>query len=207
MNLRSSKVLGALTCAFFALASEAANPHFPSPFRDGPAPGTLEISFLFNKAEGVVPSYQIAIWLERETGEYVKTLFVSNWLAGAGIGLEVVCPDWVKQAHWDKVEESEFDAATHPTPPVGSNTLRFDCAERRIAPGPYRFCVQAHIAENYNILYCGKISVGKESSEAAGEVLYGPSKHPKAGDILYGVRARYVPKEQQDNSSTKKEKP
>jgi len=31
------------------------------PLQADPAPGALEVSFLFNKAEGVVPSYQIAI--------------------------------------------------------------------------------------------------------------------------------------------------
>jgi len=171
-----------------------------------PASGLLEISFLFNKAEGVVPSYQIAIWLEREGGEYVKTLFVSEWLAGSGLGLEVVCPDWVKQAHWDKVAESEFDAATHPTPPIGATTLKFDCKKRGIAPGPYWSCVQAHIAENYNILYRGKIVLGQKPSEAAGEVFYSPKKHPLAAGSLYNVQTRYVP-EEENNSNIKKEMP
>ena len=172
---------------------------------DEPASGTLEISFLFNKAEGVVPSYQIAIWLETAEGQYVKTLFVSEYLAGPGISLEVVCPDWVKQANWEKVEESEFDAATRPTPPIGANVLKFNCKERKIAPGTYRFCVQAHISENYNILYRGNIALGQEASEGTAEVFYSPKKHPQASDILYNVRARYVPGE--TNSSISKEKP
>ncbi len=198
-----SVVFRVVASAFVLFAVGAAGFAGPPP-SDEPAHGILEVSFLFNKAEGIVPSYQIAIWLEREDGEYVKTLFVSDWLAGSGIGLEIVCPDWVKQSHWDKVEESEFDAATHPTPPVGSNTMKFDCRKRGILPGSYRFCVQAHITENYNILYRGTIRIGGESSESSAEAFYGPKKHPKAGDILYGVRARYLP----DNSpNTIKEKP
>ena len=142
------------------------------PLRADPAPGALEVSFLFNKAEGVVPSYQIAIWLETETGEYVKTLFVSEYLSGGGFGHGDVCPDWVKQANWEKAEESEFDAVTRPTPPMGARTLKFDCRKRGIAPGTYRFCVQAHIVEKYNILYRGTIVVGEPASEAAGEGFY-----------------------------------
>jgi len=171
-----------------------------------PAQGTLEISFLFNNAQGVVPSYQLAIWLEDLQGKYVKTLFVSNWLAGAGIGLDVVCPDWVRQANWDKVEEEEFDATTRPTPPIGSNTLKFNCPERKIAAGSYRFSVQAHIVENYNILYRGTILIGKDSSEGVGEAFFSPKRHPMASDILNGVRARYLA-EPEAGPPSKGEKP
>ncbi len=164
-----------------------------------PAAGTLEVSFLFNKAEGVVPSYQIAVWLETETGGYVKTLFVSEYLSGGGFGLGDVCPEWVKQANWQKAEESEFDAVTRPTPQIGARTLRFDCQNRGITPGNYRLCVQAHIIEKYNILYRCTIVVGGQASEATGEVFYSPTKHPQAGDILSDVRVRYLPVKQSTN--------
>ncbi len=178
----------------------------PVPAAGQPAGGVLEISFLFNKAEGVVPSYQIAIWLEDEEGKYFKTLFVSEYLAGPGIGLEVVCPDWVKQAHWDKVSDAEFDAVTRPTPPVGANTMKFDCSKRGIPPGAYRFCVQAHINENYNILYRGSIVVGRGASQGSAEAFYSPKKHPLASEILFDVRAKYY--EDGNNSSLQeKEKP
>lgn len=170
------------------------------------AGGTLEISFLFNKAEGVVPSYQIAVWLEDGEGKYVKTLFVSQFLSGSALVYEGICPDWVKQAHWEKVEEKEFDAVTRPTPPMGANTLKFDCHQKEILLGTYRFCVQAHINEDYNILYRGKITVGQDASEGRAEAFYSPKKHPLASDILCNVRAKYVP-EEQNYPSIEKEKP
>ena len=208
MQLKPFVCLGIFALGFIGIALGDAALLSPKgvSLPEEPASGLLEISFFFNKVEGVVPSYQIAIWLEREAGEYVKTLFVSEWLAGSGLGLETVCPDWVKQAHWDKVAESEFDAATHPTPPVGATTLKFDCKKRGIAPGSYRFCVQAHITENYNILYRGRIVLGQKLSEAAGEVFYSPKKHPLAAESLYNVRARYVP-EEESNSNIKRKMP
>lgn len=173
---------------------------FPLPAGAGPqaepAFGTLEVSFLFSKADGVVPSYQIAVWLETEAGEHVKTLFVSEWLSAGGFGYGGVCPDWAKQANWEKAAESEFDAATRPTPPIGARTLKFDCQKRGIAPGTYRLCVQAHIVEKYNILYRGTVTVGNQATEAAGEAFYSPEKHPQAADILRDVRLRYLPVEQ-----------
>jgi hypothetical protein len=183
-------------CAGIAVAGAAFPLPAVFPLQMQRAPGTLEISFLFNKAEGIVPSYQIAVWLETETGDYIKTLFVSDYLSGGGYGLGDVCPDWVKQANWEKAEESEFDAVTRPTPPIGARTLKVDCRKRGIAPGRYRFCVQAHIVEKYNILYRGAIVVGEQESEAAGEAFYSPAKHPQAADILSDVRARYLPAEQ-----------
>ena len=171
-----------------------------------PAGGTLEISFLYMKAEGAVPSYQTAVWLESEDGRYIKTLFLSEYLSLAGFNHEYVCPDWVRQAHWDKVEESEFDAVTRPTPPIGSSTLRFDCRERGIPPGSYRLCIQAHIVEKYNILYRSGIVVGPDLSEGMPEVFHSPAKHPVASDVLSGVRMRYLPDKQKD-PSLKEEKP
>jgi len=177
-----------------------------APVSTQPTGGTLEITFHFNKAEEVVPSYQIAIWLESEEGEFVKTLFVSQYLAGSGILHEGICPDWVKQAHWEKVDESEFDAVAGATPPIGANTLKFDCQSKGILPGTYRFCVQAHINENYNILYRGKIAVGHDASEGRAEAFYSPKKHPLAAEILCDVRATYVPGKE-SNPSIEKEKP
>ncbi len=169
------------------------------PLRARPAAGTLEISFLFNRAEGIVPSYQIAVWLESGAGKYAKTLFVSEYLSGGGFNHRDVCPDWVKEADWEKADETEFDAVTRPTPPIGARTLKIDCLKRGIEPGTYRFCVQAHIVEKYNILYRGIIVVGEQASEAVGEAFYSPAKHPQAADVLSDVRAKYVPAGQSTN--------
>ncbi len=171
-----------------------------------PAGGTLEISFLYRKAEGAVPSYQTAIWLESEDGRYIKTLFLSEYVSLGGFNHGYVCPDWVKQAHWDKVEESEFDAVTRPTPPIGSSTLRFDCGERGISPGSYRLCIQAHVVEGYNIMYRSNIAVGPDPFEGTPEVFHSPSKHSIASDVLSGVRMRYLPDKHKD-SSLKEEQP
>jgi hypothetical protein len=208
MLIRPLVYLGILSLGLLGLGSEgAALPQADfTPLSGQPAGGVIEISFLFNKAEEVVPSYQIAIWLESEEGKYVKTLFVSQFLAGAGTSLEVVCPDWIKQAHWEKVDESEFDAVTRPTPPLGANTMRFDCHKKAILSGTYWFCVQAHIQENYNILYRGRIAVGQAASEGLAEAFYSPKKHPLASEILSDVRAQYVPGKEY-NPSIKKEKP
>jgi hypothetical protein len=171
----------------------------------GGAPGTLEVSFAFKKASGMVPSYQIAVWLEDESGKYVKTLFLSEYLSAGGYGLDYVCPDWVKQAQWDKAPESEYDAVTRPTPKVGSTTLKFDALKRGIVPGKYRFCLQVHLVGKLNILHRGEITVGAEAAEAPAEVFYTPERPPEGADVVVAVRARWVPAAgaDQQNSSRK----
>jgi hypothetical protein len=208
MRIRPFVNLGILCLGLLAGGSQgtAQSQADPTPVSAQPADGTLEIFFLFNKAEGVVPSYQIAIWLEDEEGKYVKTLFVSQYLAGSGLVHEGICPDWVKQAHWEKVDEAEFDAVTRPTPPMGANAMKFDCQKKALRPGMYRFCVQAHINEDYNILYRGKVSLGQDASEGRAEAFYSPKKHPLASEILCDVRAKYVPGKE-NNSSIEKDKP
>ena len=84
------------------------------------------------------------------------------------------------------------DAVTGPTPNVGSGALAFDVAKMHVAPGTYRFKLQVHISEKFNVLYTGRLSISEASNEATLEILYSPSKPPGATEFVRDVRARYV---------------
>ena len=158
-----------------------------------PADGTLQISYAFSTAQGLEPSYQIAIWLEKEDGQFVKTLFISEYLAYGGFSDPTICPEWSRIAGWDKATEAEYDAVSKPTPPIGSNTLKVDCRARGIEPGPYVYCAEVHIVENFNILYKGKITIGGAVAEDTAVATYIPQKHESAPDVIHSVSAKYVP--------------
>ncbi|RPJ64037.1 MAG: DUF2271 domain-containing protein [Acidobacteria bacterium] len=158
-----------------------------------PADGTLLISYAFSTAQDLEPSYQIAIWLEKEDGQFVRTLFISEYLAYGGFNDPTICPDWTKIAEWDKATEAEYDAVSKPTPPIGSNTLKLDCKARGIEPGTYVYCVEVHIVENFNILYKGKIAIGAGAAEDTAVATYIPSKHESAANVIHGVAAKYIP--------------
>jgi len=158
-----------------------------------PADGTLQISYAFSTAQGLEPSYQIAIWLEDEDGHFVRSLFISEYLAYGGFSDPTICPDWSKIAGWDKATEAEYDAVSKPTPPIGANTLKVDCKARGIVPGRYIYCVEAHIIENFNILYKGKIAIGETAAEDIAVASYIPSKHESAANVIHSVSAKYVP--------------
>lgn len=158
-----------------------------------PADGTLQITYTFSTAQGLEPSYQIAIWLEKEDGQFVKSLFISEYLAYGGFNDPTICPDWTKISGWDKATEAEYDAVSKPTPPMGSNTLNVDCKARGILPGAYVYCAEVHIVENFNILYKGKIAIGGPAAEDTAVATYIPSKNESAANVINSVSAKYMP--------------
>ncbi|MFB3906295.1 MAG: DUF2271 domain-containing protein [Acidobacteriota bacterium] len=180
-----------LPCKPVILAVLAAAPVFS--LAADPADGTLQIDYTFSSAQGLEPSYQIAIWLEKESGEFVQSLFISEYLAYGGFNDPTICPDWSKIAGWDKAAEAEYDAIAKPTPPIGSHALEVDCKARGIPAGTYVYCVEAHIVENFNILYKGKIAIGGAAAEDTAVASYIPSKHQSAGNVIHGVSAKYIP--------------
>jgi len=157
------------------------------------ATGTVSVSFLYMPPSQIEPTYHTAIWLEDESGRLVKTLFVSQDLSSGEYRMGNACPEWVNQAHWEKTDRSTVDAVTGPTPNVGSGALAFDVAKMNIGAGSYRFKLQVHISERYNVLYTGRLSIGETSNEATLEILYSPAKPPGATEFVRDVRARYVP--------------
>jgi len=160
-----------------------------------PAEGTLEISYEFVKSadQNIVPSFQTAIWLQNDKGEYLKTLMVSEYLAYGGYNDTTICTEWIKVADWDNVLLETFDAVTKATPPLGNNTISINCKTENLLPGTYNYCIETHILENYNILYRGKITIGKKTTESYAESVYIPKKHPVSGDVLKNVNAKYQP--------------
>jgi hypothetical protein len=164
-----------------------------SVFPSAAATGTVSVSFLYMPPSQIEPSYHTAIWLEDQNGRLVTTLFVSHDLSSTEYRMGDACPDWVKQAHWETAQPSVVDAVTGPTPNVGSGALAFDISTLGLAAGTYRFKLQVHISEKFNVLYTGRLSIGDASNEATLEVLYSPSKPPGATEFVRDVRARYVP--------------
>ena len=61
---------------------------------------TIELSFQLNNAESFVPSDQMVVWMEQSDRSFVKTLYISEYLAYGGITLNFVCPDWFGRSNW-----------------------------------------------------------------------------------------------------------
>lgn len=158
-----------------------------------PAKGSININYILNQVEGVEPSYQTVIWLEDLNGNYQKSFFVSEYLSYGGYNDSTICPNWSNPANWDSVSDEIFDAVTGATPPIGQNELKIALEKENLPAGKYRYYVQTHIIEQYNILYHGEIIIGGESDKNIATNEYIPNKHPLAFKILENVSAEYLP--------------
>lgn len=153
----------------------------------------LEVSFVLSTCQGIQPSYQTVVWLEKEDGTYFKPLLVSEYLSFGGYDREGVCSTWPGKNQWHDVSEQELDAVTTATPTIGRHVLRFACPEEAIPAGKYQYVVEMHIVESYNIVSRGTITIGDSPDESIAKVTYVPAEHPKAGQAISQVAAKYCP--------------
>lgn len=187
-RIRRSAILG-LSVAAAVLASRAVG----RGQQRATAGGTLEVTFFYSPPTDIHPTYHTAIWLEDSQGRLVKTLYVTTELSATEYKVGEACPDWTRQANWERADRSEVDAVTGPTPSVGAGRLVFDLAALGIPPGTYEFRFQVHILEDYNVLYRGTLRIGGAPDEPTLEVWYSPRRRPSIPEFVRDVRVRYVP--------------
>lgn len=150
------------------------------------------MSFQFNPAQGdVEPSYQIAIWLEDADEQYVKTLLLSEYLSYGGYNDTTICPAWNSQADWDNAPMEDYDAVTRATPPVGNNLYAFSLDTLGLEHGDYFCCVQAHIIEDYNILFKQKLNTRKYE-QTTSDAIYDPRSYSGAEVVLANVSSQLL---------------
>lgn len=183
---------GVIVFAIMLCSSSAAHAQAGTAPSASRGAGTLVVEFLYMPPTSVEPTYHTAMWLEDAKGKLVRTLYVSQELSSAEYKLGNACPDWVKQAHWEKAAKSEVDGVTAPTPNVGSEAKVFDLGQLGVPPGVYQFKFQVHITEQYNVLYRGEVTVGPADSTPKLDVLYGPGKLDVTDQFVREVRVRYV---------------
>jgi hypothetical protein len=155
--------------------------------------GRLSVSFLYMPPTEVEPTYHTTMWLEDKDGKLVKTLFVSNELSTNEYRRGVACPDWIRQASWEKAAKPLVDAVTGPTPNVGGGAMAFDLGEFGVPAGNYVFQFCVHIEGKHNVLFRGPVNVGGPAQDLTIDVLYGGGKPPGDANIVRDVYVQYYP--------------
>jgi len=156
------------------------------------ATGTLEITYRFNRVEGVVPSYQTAVWLEDAAGT-VHTLMVTPYLSFGGYRDGGTCRRWSARSQWDRQPGAVLDAVTQATPSLGPQRVAVSGQKHRLPPGTYRYYVETHLVEKYNILASGRITLGDAPDQDIAKIDYEPERPPRGAEALADVRATYEP--------------
>lgn len=150
----------------------------------------FEFRFHLQDIQSFVPSCQMAIWLETPDSNYVKTLFLSEYLSYGGYNLPEICSEWSSKSKWDEVSKEEFDAVTAATPSVGDVELKLQCPAGVIPLGKYLVFIEVHLVDEFNELYYAELDITGKKNERDLNVKYVPGKYPKMteGDILRGVK-------------------
>ena len=154
----------------------------------------LKFSFQLNDKEGFVPTNQLAIWIEKTDGNCFKTFFLCDYLAYGGFTDYTICPHWECRDQWVNSSVEVIDAVSQATPDIGDVILEFDLPVNDMPPGKYQYCIEIHVAENYNELYYGDIEINGKDDPVIGEarVSYTPEKYPKGSNLLSNVQVTYT---------------
>jgi len=164
--------------------------------QDG-SPGKVIVSYSLESLNRRA-SNQIAVWIEGAGGEYIKTLFATDFMARRkGFILRPqCCPEWVKASGLAGMTEAQIDAISGATQSPGRISLSWDCTDQKgdaVPPGVYLYKAEGNISFETRVLWTGRIKVGKlaDSSRATAEWL--PEKPTDSAELLTEVGARFQP--------------
>lgn len=157
--------------------------------------GKVEISFPFVRQKGYA-SNQFAVWIEDAEGNFLKTLFVTDFTARQGYKTRKdALKTWVKKSKRAEASKEEIDAVSGATPRTGKLTYTWNCDDRHgnpVAPGNYLFFVEGTLFWESNVIYSGTITVGgKAESKIPVKVEYS-STDQKNKNMIGPVTAVYI---------------
>ena len=116
----------------------------------------VEIIFDFERMS-TMASNQFAIWIEDENGDFVKTIFVTDF-TGARRGYrnrDTSLSYWVAKANPDDLSDTAIDAISGATPRAGKQTFVWDMKDAngvRVSDGIYRIMLEGTLYWESNVL-------------------------------------------------------
>ena len=121
----------------------------------------VEVSFDYTRMS-THASNQIAVWVEDESGQIIKTVYVSDFTAARRgyENRENALNHWVMAADPAAMSDDEIDAMSSATPQTGN--IRFewnltDEAGNRVPDGRYFIKAEGALYWSSNVLYMGEI--------------------------------------------------
>ncbi|WP_141433394.1 DUF2271 domain-containing protein [Bacillus sp. 03113] len=144
-------------------------------------------------------SNQIAIWIEDEQGNYVKSLFATSFTANGGYEKRPESlPEWRKAANWEKAPKELVNKVSHPQQEAGDHTVYWDCTDdsgSSVPNGIYVFKIEGNIEWENRVIYSGKINIGDEKSKSSASAAYIPASAKEKGTLVEHVSADFLPGE------------
>ena len=157
---------------------------------------TVQINFDYTKRDGF-SSNQIAIWLEDANGNYIKTIYITDF-TGRKSGWKKrnqSLSNWQKKSNAIKMSQADIDAVSKATPKQGNVNIIWDCKDNNgklIKDGNYKIVVEATIYQDNNVLYTAEINIGNKSNSQIAIPKYSKSE-AKEIDIIKNVKVSFNP--------------
>lgn len=161
------------------------------------AAGRVTITYTLTRMSRIA-SNQYAIWIEDEKGEFLRTLFVTDF-TGRRAGWKrrpQVIPTWIRAADVKNAPQSDVDAVSGATPGNGTLAVTWDLKDRSgqaVAPGTYRYLIEGNISWENTVLWTGTIRVGGGCESSQASAAYTPEGAETLGSPITGVSAVYEP--------------
>ena len=157
---------------------------------------TVQINFDYTKRDGF-SSNQIAIWLEDANGNYIKTIYITDF-TGRKSGWKKrnqSLSNWQKKSNAIKMSQADIDAVSKATPKQGNVNIIWDCKDNNgklIKDGNYKIVVEATIYQDNNVLYTAEINIGNKANSQIAIPKYSKSE-AKEIDIIKNVKVSFNP--------------
>jgi len=144
-----------------------------------------------------IASNQLAVWIEDEKGNYVRTIYATSFMAKGGYRSRAeCCPTWVKVAGWKDAAPAEVDAVSGPTQKAGHIALTWDCLDRSgkpVPPATYVVKLEGTIFWENRVLYKAAVVVGGARVQVKPTPEYSPPAAKDVGEMVKNVVVEFVP--------------
>ncbi|MCL2628498.1 MAG: DUF2271 domain-containing protein [Oscillospiraceae bacterium] len=118
----------------------------------------LEISFIYTK-QRLIASSQYAFWIEDMDGNYIDTIFVTQWTATGGYSYRPhSIPLWVSAAQPSGKSDAQIDAISGATPRNGVYVVSWDFTDSKgnpVTQTQFRYFIEGTMNNEDDVLYTG----------------------------------------------------
>jgi hypothetical protein len=154
----------------------------------------LEISFSYANVR-MIASSQFAFWIEDIDGNYVDTLYVTQWTAQGGYRRRPTSiSQWVTAAGLANMQQSEIDTISGATPQPGDYLVSWDFTDRNgnfVTGTQYHYFIEATMNFNEHVLFTGVITIGESLAYNPTPIFNPPDT--RFHNMITNVRVTYYP--------------